>query len=202
MPTAGTTPFCSFLPLCAPPMQLEVATTSMPKTLLLTWSSSAPLRTFSCEQLAQWSQTELGSCMNPRMSPLSMLAGLGFGRVPLFPCFLDGNATSTIQYKYAGRLKQAFKIGCADGQGPASCWGSHVYEINDWLWSFGRPQPRVGGLSVAKTEEISRKSRSERLGDQEGQQNGSIRDMICNIIMYILEIHLVYTCQTFMLNKK
>ena len=51
--------------------------------------------------------------------------------------------------------------GCADGQGPASRRGSHVYEINDWLWNFGRPQPRVEGLSVARTERISRKSRSE-----------------------------------------
>ena len=85
------------------------------------------------------------------------------GRVPLVPCFLDGtgNTTSTIQYKYAGRQKQAFEFGCADGQGPASRRGSHVYEINDWLWNFGRPQPRVGGLSVAKTERIRRKSRSE-----------------------------------------
>ena len=83
------------------------------------------------------------------------------GRVPLFPCFLDGNSTSTIPYKYAGRQKQAFEFGCADGQGPASRRGSHVYEINDWLWNFGRPQPRVGGLSVAKTEKILRKSRSE-----------------------------------------
>jgi hypothetical protein len=39
--------------------------------------------------------------------------------------------------------------------------GSHVYEINAWLWIFGRPQPRVGGFSVAKTELIRRKSRSE-----------------------------------------
>ncbi len=61
--------------LCAPPTRLGVATTSMPKTLLSTWSSSAPLRTFACEQLAQWSQMELGSCMNPHLSPLSMLAG-------------------------------------------------------------------------------------------------------------------------------
>ncbi len=83
------------------------------------------------------------------------------GRVPLFPCFLDGNATSTVPYKYAGRQKQAFEFGCADGQGPASRWGSHVYEINDWLWNFGRPQPRVGGLSVAKTDGIRGKSRSE-----------------------------------------
>ncbi len=41
--------------------------------------------------------------------------------------------------------------------------GSHVYEINTWQWNFGRPQPRVqvGGLSVVKTEEIRRRSRSE-----------------------------------------
>ncbi len=140
----------------------------MRTTLLLTWSSSAPLRTLACEQLAQWGQTELGSCMNPRLSPLSNSLYVGrvedlLGRVPLFPCFLDGNTTSTIPYKYAGRQKQAFEFGCADGHGPASRRGSHasVYEINDWLWNFGRPQPRVGGLSVAKTERIRRKSRSE-----------------------------------------
>jgi hypothetical protein len=39
--------------------------------------------------------------------------------------------------------------------------GSHVYEINAWLWNFGRHQPQVIGLSVAKTERIRRKSRSE-----------------------------------------
>ncbi len=39
--------------------------------------------------------------------------------------------------------------------------GSHVYEINALLWNFGRPQPRVDGLSVAKTEWIRNKSRSE-----------------------------------------
>jgi hypothetical protein len=76
------------------------------------------------------------------------------GREPLFTCFLDGNTTSIISYKYAARQKQAFEFGCADGQGPTSRRGSHVYEINSWLWNFGRPQPSVGGLSVAKTERI------------------------------------------------
>ena len=61
--------------LCAPPTRQEVATASMPKTLPLTWSSSAPLRTLACEQLAQWSQMELGSCMNPHLPLLFMLAG-------------------------------------------------------------------------------------------------------------------------------
>ena len=83
------------------------------------------------------------------------------GRVPLFPCFLDGNATSTIPYKYAPRQKQAFEFGCADGASQGSRRGSHVYEINTWLWNFGRPQPRIGGLSVIKTEDIRRRSRSE-----------------------------------------
>jgi hypothetical protein len=83
------------------------------------------------------------------------------GRVPLFPCFLNGNTTSTIPNKYAARQKQAFEFGCADGASQGSRRGSHVTEINAWLWNFGRPRPRVGGLSVAKTERISKKSKSE-----------------------------------------
>ena len=45
--------------------------------------------------------------------------------------------------------------------GTPSIRGSHVYEINAWLWNIGSSQPRVGGLSAAKTEKIRRKSRSE-----------------------------------------
>ena len=32
-------------------------------------------------------------------------------RVPLIPCFLDGNATSTIPHKYSSRQKDAFECG-------------------------------------------------------------------------------------------
>jgi hypothetical protein len=42
-----------------------------------------------------------------------------FGQVPLIPCFLDGNATSTIPHKYSSRQKDAFECGGADGAGPA-----------------------------------------------------------------------------------
>ncbi len=83
------------------------------------------------------------------------------GRVPLIPCLLDGNATSTILHKYSSRQKDAFECCCADGAGPTSRRGSHVYEINTWVWNFGRPQPRVGDLSLAKTEKLRQKSRSE-----------------------------------------
>ena len=61
------------------------------------------------------------------------------GRVPLIPCFLDGNATLTIPHKYSSRQRDAFECCCADGAGPNLQRGSHVYKINTWLWNFGRP---------------------------------------------------------------
>ncbi len=39
------------------------------------------------------------------------------GWVPLIPCFLDGNATSTIPHKYSSRRKDAFECCCAYGAG-------------------------------------------------------------------------------------
>ncbi len=83
------------------------------------------------------------------------------GRVPLFPCFLDGNITSTIPYKYAAWQSQDFAFGCADGPLQGSRRGSQVYEVNTWLWNFGRPQPRVAWLSVAETEKILKRCRGE-----------------------------------------
>jgi hypothetical protein len=82
------------------------------------------------------------------------------GWVPLFPCFLDGNTTSTIPFKYSARQGRDFAFGCADGHGPETRRGSHVYEVNTWLWNFGRPQPRVASLSVAKTEKIRKRCRA------------------------------------------
>jgi hypothetical protein len=41
------------------------------------------------------------------------------------------------------RQKQAFEFGCADGASQGTRRGSHVYEINTWMWNFGRPQPRM-----------------------------------------------------------
>jgi hypothetical protein len=47
--------------------------------------------------------------------------------------FLDGNATSIIPHTYSSRQRDAFECCCADGAGPTSRRGSHVYEINTWL---------------------------------------------------------------------
>ena len=73
------------------------------------------------------------------------------------------NSRQEQAFEYAFRRSHRdFEFGCADGpgQGIGTRRGSHVYEINAWLWNFGRPQPRVGGLSVAKTEKISWKVES------------------------------------------
>ena len=45
----------------------------------------------------------------------------------------------------------------ADGQR-----GSHVYEVNPWLWQFGRGKPRLGGLSVEQTAERKEAALQER----------------------------------------
>ncbi len=83
------------------------------------------------------SQTELGSCSLVPTLHVGRIEDLGL--VPLFLCFLDGNTTSTIPFKYAAQQKQAFKLGCAHSPGPASSHrlGSYADEINAWLWSCG-----------------------------------------------------------------
>jgi hypothetical protein len=94
-------------------------------------------------------------------------------RVPLIPCYLDGNATSTIPHKYNSRQKDSFECGCADGAGPTSRRGSHVYEINTWLWNFGRPQ--AGSLWL-KPMRYAR-SPGQRLPSEDGQLRGLACDL-------------------------
>ncbi len=44
-------------------------------------------------------------------------------------------------------------MGCADSAAEDGRRGSNVYEVNPWLWMFGRGKPRLGGLTVAETAE-------------------------------------------------
>jgi hypothetical protein len=73
------------------------------------------------------------------------------GRVPLFPLFLDGNSTPTIPHKFSKHNNSEFPMGCADSASSDGRRGSSVYEVNTWLWNFGRGKPRRGGLSVKET---------------------------------------------------
>ncbi len=74
------------------------------------------------------------------------------GRVPLIPVFLAGNSTPTIPHMFAKRKDACFPFGCTDAAAVDGRQGSNVYEVNAWLWSFGRGKPRLGGLSIEQTE--------------------------------------------------
>ena len=84
------------------------------------------------------------------------------GRAPLMPLFLAGNATPTIPHMYSKRRDSCFPMGCANTAVVDGRRGSNVYEVNPWLWQFGRGKPRLGGLSVEATEERTQAHRDER----------------------------------------
>ncbi len=52
-------------------------------------------------------------------------------------------------------------MGCADAAAVDDMRGSNVYEVNQWLWQFGRGKPRLVGLSVEATEEKMQAQRHE-----------------------------------------
>ncbi len=82
-------------------------------------------------------------------------------RVPLMPLFLAGNATPTIPHLYCKRKDSGFPMGCVDAASVDGRRGSNVYEVDLWLWQFGRGKPRLGGLSVEATEERMQAHRHE-----------------------------------------
>ena len=75
------------------------------------------------------------------------------GRIPLMPCFLDGNATPTIPHKYSKNKNSCFPAGCADAAAEDGRSDSNVHEVNTWLWQFGRGKPRLGGLTIEETSD-------------------------------------------------
>ena len=88
------------------------------------------------------------------------------GRVPLIPLFLAGNPTPTIPHVYSKRKESGFPLGCTDAAALDERRGSDVYEVNPWLWQFGRGKPRLGGLTVEETadrqlaKDVDRKKRA------------------------------------------
>ena len=75
------------------------------------------------------------------------------GRVPLMPCYIDGNSTPTLPYHFRDRDGAAADTSKGRGN------GSRLYEINVWMWRYGRGQPRT--ITVAEAE----KRRKERTCD-------------------------------------
>jgi hypothetical protein len=53
-------------------------------------------------------------------------------------------------------------VGCCDTAAADGRRGSNVYEVNPWLWQFGRGKPRLGGLSVEDTADRKEAALNER----------------------------------------
>ena len=60
------------------------------------------------------------------------------GRVPLIPCYLNGNTSNTLPHRYRGAIPTE---AAADSR-PDSGTGSRLFEINIWMWRYGRTFPR------------------------------------------------------------
>ena len=73
------------------------------------------------------------------------------GRVPLIQLFLAGNSSPTIPHQYSQHKRSGFPVGICDTAAADGRRGSNLYEVNPWLWQFGRGKPRLGGLLVEKT---------------------------------------------------
>ncbi len=86
------------------------------------------------------------------------------GRVQLMPLFLACNSTPTIPHKYTGsqHKRLGFPVGTCDTAAADGRRGSNVYEVNQWLWQFGRGKQRLGGLSVEKTDDRKEAALKER----------------------------------------
>ena len=80
----------------------------------------------------------------PSPTPILYVAPchLMLGRVPLFPCFLQGNATPTIPHKLRQLKGSAFQCGTADAAAADGRKGSNVYGVNHGCGSLG-----AGGLA-------------------------------------------------------
>ena len=56
------------------------------------------------------------------------------GKVPLIPCFLCGNKDNTIPHS----LRHHVPDGAAADSRPYSGTGSRLFEVNIWMWNYGR----------------------------------------------------------------
>jgi hypothetical protein len=78
------------------------------------------------------------------------------GRAPLIPCFIGGNSHPTIPHSFRNgpRLGSA----AADTQRDRGN-GSRLYEVNIWMWCYGRGRARM--VSIAEAERIRAEPLSE-----------------------------------------
>ncbi len=63
---------------------------------------------------------------------------------------------------YDGSYMHCIYSGSCDTAAADGRRGSNVYEVNQWLWQFGRGKPRLGGLSFEETDDRKETALKER----------------------------------------
>ncbi len=74
-----------------------------------------------------------------------------------------GNSTPTSPHQYSKHKRSGFPVDSCDTAAADGLLGSNAYEVNQWLWQFGRGKPRLGGLSVEKTGARKKAAQKELL---------------------------------------
>ena len=133
---------------CAP---LARRRTSPPTGRFL-WCSSAhlnqslSLQTVACRRMVFPCCT---SGLPPSFQPfMSAPVENVLGRVPMIPCFLRGNTNNTIPYSLWYEVPDC---AAADSRHDSRT-GSRLFEVNVWMWNYGRAFLRK--ISVADAEEM------------------------------------------------
>jgi hypothetical protein len=112
--------------------------------LTYAYRTSHPVLRWLHTKLAEWIGANL--CEEPnipdKQGPSKMLyicpVENVLGRVPLIPCYLNGNSVDTIPHCFRGKIPRE---AAADSR-PNSGTGSRLFEVNMWMWRYGRTFPR------------------------------------------------------------
>ena len=103
---------------------------------------------------------------NPRLPCLYICPVANvLGRAPLIPCFIDCNTHPTIPYKF--KNSRILGTASADTQ-PDRGNGStgRLYEVNLWLWRYGRGQPRTMSIEEAEAARLDRVSEARKRAEE------------------------------------
>jgi hypothetical protein len=82
------------------------------------------------------------------------------GRAPLIPCYLNWNISNTVPHRYRGAIPPE---AAADSR-PNNGNGSRLFEINTWMWRFGRTFPQEISVADAKVMQKQRVQESRAQG--------------------------------------
>jgi len=122
------------------------------------------------------------------------------GRVPLYPCYLDGNTTSTIPYKYAGRQKQALNSGVQTAKALHHAGAAMYMRSTTGCGTLADPSLELEDFLCPKLKG-SAEGAGQRHPGALGRPGRPKLWLQMRYDKYMPGICLAYTCQIFMLSK-